>query len=367
MKTQLLYKAIFILFLIPSLAIANTNNHGKWKGKHTKNKTIKKEFSVNADALLKVKNSYGNIDIVTYNGSTIFIEVNIKVNGNNEDKLQSKLDKITIEFNATSNLVEAKTKFSKSKSNSWWNWGNNNNVSMEINYVIKLPITNSVDLDNNYGSINLDKLEGVAIINCDYGKITTKELMADNNSINFDYTNNSYFEYIKSGTINADYSGFTVAKAKNLEVIADYTKSVIEIAENIDYNCDYGSITIEKVNNVTGDGDYLAIRIGDVYKNINLNSDYGSIKINEMTANAGNLEIDSDYTGITIGYNAAYNFNFDIDLDYASLRSHEGFEFSKKHEKSVSKLYIGYYGNSNSGNTIKIESDYGSVTFKKIN
>ncbi len=40
--------------------------------------------------------------------------------------------------------------------------------------------------------------------------------MADNNSISFDYTNNSYFEYIKSGKINADYSGYTVSKTKDL-------------------------------------------------------------------------------------------------------------------------------------------------------
>ena len=64
---------------------------------------------------------------------------------------------------------------------------------MEINYVIKLPITNSVDLSNDYGGINLEKLEGRATISCDYGKITTKELMAENNVLSFDYTSDSYF------------------------------------------------------------------------------------------------------------------------------------------------------------------------------
>src|SRR5690606_38398151 len=100
-------------------------------------------------------------------------------------------------------------------------------------------MSNSVDLSNDYGSINLDRLEGHAKINCDYGKITTKELMADNNLISFDYTNNSYFEYIKSGKINADYSSFTVAKTKDLDINADYTKSMVEIGENVSYTCDY--------------------------------------------------------------------------------------------------------------------------------
>lgn len=364
MKTMLLYKTALILFLIPSIVLAG--NTGNWKGKYTKEKTIKKDFTVNKDALLKVDNSYGNIDVVTYDGNTISIEVKIKTNSNNEEKAQKKLDEITVEFNGSSSMVEAKTKFGKNSS-SWWNWGNNNNVNMEINYIVKMPITNSVDLNNDYGSINLDKLEGRATINCDYGKITTKELMADNNSLNFDYTNNSYFEYIKSGKINADYSGYTVGKTKNLQVAADYTKSTIEVAEDVNFSCDYGSIHIEKANNVTGVGDYLTTRLGDIYKNVNLKADYGSIEIKQLTSSAGNVSIESDYTGITIGYNSAYNFNFDIDLENASLRDKDDLEISKQRVESSKKYYSGYYGNSNSGNLLKISSDYGSVSLKKIN
>jgi hypothetical protein len=362
MKTALLYKALFICLLIPSMVIGN--NGKNWKGKYTKEKKINKEYNVNSGATLKVDNSYGNIDVITWNENRIVIEVTITTNGNNEEKVEKKLDDITIDFYGSSNLVSAKTRFRKSKS--WWNWNwGNNNVNMKINYVIKAPITNNVDLSNDYGNINIDTLEGHAKIDCDYGKITTKELMADNNMINFDYTNNSYFEYIKSGKIDADYSGFTVGKTNDLEIIADYTKSKVEIAENVTYDCDYGSITIEKVNNVKGNGDYLTARIGDVYKNVTIEADYGSLKIDNMTSNAGDVTIDSDYMKITIGYAVNYSFNFDIELSYGSLRDSDEFEFTKKHIKSSSKYYAGYYGNSTSRNTIKINSDYGSVSFKK--
>lgn len=359
MKTK--YFIFAIAFILWNHSFAST----VWNGKHTKEKTIKKSYAVTKDALLKIDNSYGNINVITYSGNTVSIEVRIKTNGDNLEKVEEKLNDITVDFQASSNRVSAKTIFQKDKSNSWWNWGRNSNVNMEINYLIKIPITNSVDLNNDYGTINLDRLEGHAKINCDYGKIITKELLADNNSISFDYTNNSFFEYIKSGKITADYSGFTVAKTKNLEIEADYTKSVVEIAENVTYTCDYGSITIEKANYINGDGDYLTARFGEIYKNIQLTSDYGSIRIDKMTANAGNISIDSDYTGITIGYDASYQFQFDIDLEYASLRGSEDFLFTTKKEASTDKYYKGYYGKSTTNNLIKISSDYGSVTFKK--
>jgi hypothetical protein len=363
MKTQLLRQLLFVFLLIPTVVLAG--NYKNWSGKHTKEKTIKKDFTVSSDATLKVDNSFGNIDIITYEGSVISIEVRIQTNGNDLEKVQDKIDEITVEFNASSSLVQAKTLFSKNKSNSWWNWGKNNNVNMSINYLIKLPITNNIDLNNDYGSITVDKLEGRAEISCDYGKITTKELMADNNDLKFDYTNNCYFEYIKSGKINADYSKYSVGKTKSLDITADYTTSEIEIAEDITYNCDYGSLKINNANNLDGNGNYLTLRLGTMYQNVNVKADYGSIKIENMAANAHNIDIEADYCGITIGYDAAYAFNFDIDLEYASLRDADDFQFTKKRIESSEKYYQGYYGNSNSGNLVRIKTDYGSVTFKK--
>ena len=344
------------------LFISATN---KIDDKHKKTKTINKTFSVKSNATLKVDNSYGNIDVITWNDNRIVFEITITTSGNNEEKVEKKLNEIDVKFSSSSDFVSAETQFNKNSSKSWWNWNSRNNVNMKINYVIKMPITNQVDLNNDYGNINLDKLEGRAKINCDYGKITTKELMADNNDLNFDYTKGCYFEYIKSGKINADYSDFTVSKTKTLNINADYTNSEIEIAEDISYNCDYGSLKINKANNISGNGDYLTTVIGDVYKNISIRADYGSIKINRMTDNAGNVTIKSDYVGIKIGYAPGYNFDFEIDLEYASLNDDNDLEFTKKIIESSDKYYAGYRGSKSSGNTISVTSDYGSLTLFK--
>lgn len=360
MKRAIQFKAIMVFLLLPFFALASVKNDGK----HTKKKTINKEYSVNKNATLEVSNSYGNIDIVTWNEDKIVFEVTITTSGNDEEKVQERLDNISVDFEASSNYVSAETKFRKGNSSSWWNWGKRNKVSINVHYIVKIPVTNNIDLNNDYGSINVDKLEGVAKINCDYGKITTKELLADNNDLNFDYTKNCYFEYIKSGKINADYSGFVVSKTNSLNINADYTNSKIEIAENVNYNCDYGNIKIDNVNNLKGNGDYLTTIIGNVYKSLSIKADYGSIKVSQLNENTKNVNISGDYVGIKLGYASNYNFSFDINLDYASLNSSD-LEFSKKIVESTSKYYAGYHGNSTSGNFIKINSDYGGVSLNK--
>ncbi|MDO9037972.1 MAG: hypothetical protein Q7U59_06460, partial [Lutibacter sp.] len=139
---------LLLLFLLIPLAIFASEK----KGKYTKNKTISKEFKVNKDATLNVSNKYGNIDIVTWKENYIEVIVKITTNGDDEDKVKKRLEEITVEFNANSSNVSAKTMIDKAAT-TWNFWGNRNNVNKEINSQIKMPITNNVNLSNDYGGI----------------------------------------------------------------------------------------------------------------------------------------------------------------------------------------------------------------------
>ncbi|WP_340066680.1 hypothetical protein [Ascidiimonas aurantiaca] len=358
MKT-ILFKFVIIALLLPSFILANKG----FNGKHTKEKKINKEFNVNAEALLKVKNSYGNLYITSWNENRVVIEVHIKTNGNNEEKVQERLDEIDVEFEADPGMVYAKTIFEKKK---WgWNWGRNNNVNIKVNYTIKVPVTNRVDLSNDYGGINLDKLQGSAKISCDYGKLNIGELLSDNNILSFDYTSGSSIEYMKSGEIRADYSGFEIEKAGNLILNADYTTSRIKDVNTLSYNCDYGSVIIDHAKNVKGRADYLTVKLGKMSGNVDLGSTYGSIRIAELSKDAGNVKIRSEYTGIKIGYHQDYSFDFTIRLEYAGLKS-EGLDFKIKKTDNNDKYYEGFHSTAGSGKQMQIDSEYGSVHLYKV-
>ncbi|MEW7291840.1 hypothetical protein [Aquimarina sp. 2304DJ70-9] len=364
MKT-LYYNITLLLLFIPLLTIAN--NNGDLKGKYTKEKTLKKEFSVNKDALLKISNDYGNLDITSWNENRIVMEINIKVSGNNEEKVIKKLESIGVEFDASSQLVSAKTTFNKNDS-SWWDkwtsgWGNN--LNMKINYTVKVPKTNSVDLNNDYGSITLDKIEGNAKINCDYGQIIIGELLADDNYINIDYTNNSSIKFMKSGKINADYSDLEVGNSDKIDLNADYTQSKFKSVRHLNYNCDYGSLRIENAGKVYGDSDYIGIKIGSISEELSINSDYGSIDIQSLQPSFKNITIKTDYTGVDIGYASDCNFDFAIKTSYGGVKVDEGVNVQKKYVKDSKKDYQGYRGKSNSGSTINISSSYGGVKLRQ--
>lgn len=360
MKTLRYKITLLALALLPFALSAGTGNMG---GRYTKEKTIKKEFNVNYDALFKVNNSYGNLNITSWNENRVVIEVNIKTNGNDEQRVQERLNEIDVDFENSSNLVSARTLFGDRGSSWGWNWGKRRNVNVQVNYTIKLPVKNSVSLSNDYGNIYLDRIDGHAKIKCDYGKIDVGELRGRNNELKFDYTSRSTFDYINSGQIVADYSGFTIQKAGNLTIKADYTNALVEKMDNLVYSSDYGSIEVNELQNVEGNGDYIGVKLGTIHGNVSITGDYGSLKINKMAADAGNIEIRTDYTGVKIGYDPEYYFDFEISTEYAGVSGKDDFEINISKEKSNERYYKGYYGKENSGNKVSITSDYGGITF----
>ncbi|MDT0678205.1 hypothetical protein [Autumnicola musiva] len=361
MKTTL-YKLFFLAIIAPSLAFSNN----EFKDKHTEKKKISKEFKVSATSSLMIDNSYGNIDISTWDENRVVIEVFIETNGNDEEAVKRKLNNINIEFSQSSAGVSAKTHFSK-EDQSWWNqlFGSSNNVNMQINYVIKAPARNNVNLSNDYGGIYLDRLLGNSKISCDYGKIDIGELRGNSNDINFDYTRNSHIGYVKNAEINADYSDYVIEEAGKLNINADYTSSNILKVEDATFNCDYGSISIEKVRRLKGNGDYLTTKIGRVFTSVILDLDYGSASIEKLVKGMKEVKIESDYTGIKIGYDEAQPFSFNITTSYGDVNGVNDFEVSKRHESGTRKTYQGYHLSVSSGNHVNISTSYGSVSFRK--
>ena len=353
-----IYKIALLLLLIPSIAFANNDKDGK---KHEKSKSISKSFDVNSDATLSISNKYGDINVTSWNQNKIEIDVKITVKGNDLDDVEDRLERIKVDFNSTSSLVEAKTILG-SKS-SWNIWKKSKNISYKINYTVKIPVTNNANLNNDYGGITLDELQGEANINCDYGKITIGDLKGNNSNINLDYCNSSTIDSMKDGDVNIDYSRLTIDKATDVDLNTDYSSIKIKELEDLSFNSDYGSIEVDEVANVSGNGDYAGLKFGTVKKNLRISTDYGSVRIKDLAKGFESVYIDSEHAGIKIGTSSDNNFNFVVDLQYGGFkRNNSNIEMFKSIVKNTKKYYEGVYGKGKSNSKLTIKSEYGSFS-----
>ena len=354
-----IYKLVLLIFLIPSIAFANNEHDEK---KHEKSKSVNKSFNVNGNATLEIYNKYGDINVTSWDQNRVEIDVKITVKGNDLDDVEDRLKQIQIEFEASSSLVIAKTTIANS--NNWTFWKKSKNISYEINYTVKMPVTNNAKLNNDYGSIRLDELEGNADIHCDYGKVTLGNLKGNDTNISLDYCASSSIDSMKDGNIRIDYSKLTVENASDIDLSTDYSTVKFKKVNHLEFSADYGSIDVEEVNSAHGSGDYTGFKFGTITNKLKLNSDYGSIYIKNLAEGFESVDINSEYAGIKIGTSPNNHFSFTIDLQYAGFKRNDQYvELFKSIEKNTKKHYEGVYGKGKSNSKVTIKSEYGSVTF----
>lgn len=355
-----LFKIILLFLLLPLVSFTSANK------KHEKSKKISKSFDVNSNATLYIKNKYGTIDVTTWNKNRVEIDVKIIVKGNNLEKVEDKLDNISVSFDASNNLVQARTRIEKTSSRWYSWWGNNNNLNFKIHYTVKMPRTNNADFHNSYGNIYIDTpIEGKTTIDCSYGNIEVDKLLNSDNYIELDYCGSSDIEYMKSGEVDLDYSKITIDNTEEAKFSADYSTVKVGKADIISFNADYGSITVNSVNDISGTSDYASMRIGNVYKNVIIDTDYGGLRIKNLAEGFETVNINGSYAGIRIGTPSNNNFTFDINLGYASFRyPKENIEMFRSIKKSSKKSYSGVFGRDTESSKLKIKSSFGSITLK---
>jgi len=170
---------------------------------------------------------------------------------------------------------------------------------------------------------------------------------------------------MNNGTINTDYSKISIDKSNNIDLTADYTTMQFGSVTHLNYNCNYGSLKADKVGSIIGNGDYISIRVGTLSKLLDVKADYGSLKVDNILKGFTSLKVNTDYTsGMRFGFENGSAFDFIVDMEYARFKyDNMSLDFNKKIIKSTSKYYEGFFGKQNSGSTVNINVEYGSVSF----
>ena len=329
----------------------------EFRGKHTKTKTITKEYTVNANATVDLDNKYGSIDIKTWDENKVSLEIIVTTNSNNESKAQDRLEDINIIFNASNSLVAAKTQIGKSNN---WNWGKNNNVNMDIQYIVRMPKSNNLIVDMDYGDVMIDELNGKADINLDYGKLIAGELNNTNNDINLDYSSGTTIDYAKNVNLNIDYTTMEIEVAGDIDLNGDYCEVTFGEAANVNFNTDYGNLIIDKANSIVGNSDYTNLKFGHIASKLVLEADYGNLKVEEMGANFTEVDVNTEYIGVKIGVNSSSSFMLKAESQYGGISVPDAMDIRTQIEKNNNKKIEGIYNGGTKGK-IDITTQYGSI------
>jgi hypothetical protein len=348
MKT-ITFKFLVLLLLLPVSSIASGP-----QGKYKKERKINKLYNVSPAAQLNVDNQYGNVYVTTWDKNQTAIDVVITVTGNDEEIVTKRFNSIDVNFNAVQNSISADTEIKNISCN---------NVSMEINYTIKIPKGSPVTIDNEYGGIILGKLYAPANLNCKFGDIKAEELNDSNNTLKMEYCGASRIGYWKGGDIRAKFSGINIEKGADINLNSEYTNVIVGEINTIKYDCKYGDLNIKNGSTITGTCDYMQMKVGNVNSLLNVTINYGNIAVQHVEPKTKAVYINASYTGIKFNYTEDFAFGFVFSLSYGNLNGGSNLKFTEKKEKMMGATYKGYYKSGN-GCSVTIRSEFGDINLK---
>jgi hypothetical protein len=370
-----------------------------------RSKTFSKGFAVDQSDKIVLSNLYGSIQIKVWDRKEIQVDVDIKAYGNTDQDAQKLLDEVSIETSKSGDQVSYRTRMDQEQRN--WGSGSRNGKKwrreVRINYIVSMPAANALTLSQNYGSVTMGDLSGALYAKVQYGNFNAQNLSNTNNYVSVQYGNcniqslngavikQQYGSAVTIGTVNtldlnAQYagvkittikgnanikqqygSGVTIGSVDNLNLNAQYANiNVSTIKGNANIDQQYNNLSIGSVGKLNLKSQYTSVTVGALNGDGNFDMEYNKLSIAEISNACKALNVDGQYVGISLGFSNNYNADLDVHTNYASFKYADRVTarlLNDTKDYSSSKDYSGKIGNG-SGATVKIKSDYGSVTIK---
>jgi hypothetical protein len=338
-------------------------------------KTFKQSYTINGNTVIEISNKYGEVKFEDTPGNTISITVVATVKASSKSRSEEALSNINVIFSGTSNLVSAKTEIEQTKS-SWSSWFGSDNISYRIDYYIKCPSKQVINVTNKYGNIILPTWNNKANITVAYGGLNAPKVVGPL-TVTDSYSDLIIGDVVGALTIKSKYSEYELGSARSLSMIMDYGDLKATSLGNANIDVDYSDIEIGKMNDLTIDcdysdimvsscgdfianGDYSDFVLGALSKSLTSTQRYGSLKVTNAIQATGPIKVNGSYTEVSITGVDDYTLTF--SGRYCTPNVGAGFNYTLK-DKSGSSYSLN--GKSGSGKIpVNVSMSYGSFNFR---
>ncbi len=341
-------------------------------------KSIVKEFDISRDGTVGITNKYGSIDVRTWDASQVKIDVTIEADARSEEAANEIFNRIAIKFDNSPSVVRAITEIETTTGwKSWFNWGSDGD-QFEINYVVHLPATVVLELDNKYGDIYVGDMQNRASVVLKYGDMKLGNI-GGNASITMGYSDGS-ISSTKDLTLDLAYSELYLGSSGNISFDGKYSDLQVETAGDVNSTTGYVDVKIQKMGKLTNTGKYDDFIIDDVVS-LDINSKYSGFVVNDLhtygafTMSYGSVDIENvqpgfqsisiqtSYTDVSIDVDDSATFSLDASTKYCGV-DHYGMEIYHEIEKSSETTVKGYRGSRDAASRITAVMSYGELTIR---
>ncbi len=326
----------------------------------TDTKEITKKYKVTPQTRIEISNKYGKIELNTWEKDSVVIKINIRVEEKKLSRLEKSMDDIQFDFTDSQHFLIARTQVGENLSSiekeiqKFKETLLQSDGNIEINYLVWLPKTNELKVENKFGDIFIGDYKGEVNLDLSNGNLKSHDFEGKTNLIlNFaDATINQ----MKTGRIESNYSDLYIKKAESLRIVSkSSTFEILELKE-LDADSRRDKFRIRLVDLVDATGSFSNFRLNELTDRLTLRSEYGDLDVEKTATDFSNIFIESKSTDINLYFDPESSFGYEITHTKTELglcREMQKEEEKVIDEKENKRKTTGYF-NKKTGNTKKL-------------
>jgi len=314
---------------------------------------INKTFSVNDQTLIEIKNTFGTIHVTSWDEPQVEVKVEIAVRAERDSRLAYLMENLDVRFSQEEYRLMMRTETDvKTKGDE----------SFKVNYRIKVPRKNKLEIGNSFGDIFIDdRLEPVEI-DLAYGDLKAGDFTKGGElNVSFGKVEIGHFE---TGTLKLRYCDFfSLESASFLDLDQQFSDIEVNKVQDLQLESKYGSLEIGWLGEVVGDVKFTEVDIDWLDKSLKLDCQHTSnFTIAGVSKHMELIDIDGGFGSYDIDLEEGLSADFSADFEYADLRTYGvDVDYSVRIKEDHRRRYRGRIGKGESRARIIIFSDYGDV------
>ena len=283
---------------------------------HTDKRSVSRSFPASRETTLEVQNKYGKIQVVTWEKDSVAIDVDIFLTETSSSRLRKLKDDIKINFTGTNTYIIAATDIrsesgriaSELKSVTHTISGTNKHV--EVNYMVRLPAYLDVVLQNKFGDIYMDDLEGQLDLELSNGVLNANRLEGTAN-IKLSFAN-GMIKSLGSSTMNLSYSDLVLGEVNQLDLASKSSKLNVDRVNVLKLDSRRDKLYFKHVEYLYGNSNFTQVWVYDFLRESDVYMKYGELTIEHVLPDFTKIYVESDYTDISLYFDPQCSIDFDI-------------------------------------------------------
>lgn len=325
---------------------------------------ITRSFKVNNSTTVDVFNKYGKIHIITWDKDSVRFDIDLRIKASNDSRLNKLKNNIDFDFTGTEYYVIAKTRIGSGTSGILSDLADiagsimpsDNRVT--IDYVIMMPTHINLKLNNKFGDVYIDDLNGNLNLSLSNGELKANEL-SGNTVINLS-SGGGVLNSIKEGKVTVSYSNLHIKNIDNLSVDSRSSTVNIEKANFLKLVSRRDKYFIQEISDLYGDSYFSDLNVLKLSGELNYSLKYGNLSIQSIERGFSFIQINSEYTDVNLIFGRGLTYeidimhHFDVILNYPrQLANLQTKEISKEDKQN---LIYGKIGSGITSSKVKINA-----------